>query len=79
MKIGAGMIMKQYSHLGRSEDIQLSSAPGALIAAGGAFLIGEGVVSIGYSQDQQTISTIGRVSRIAIGLGLLGWVISQSR
>jgi hypothetical protein len=68
---------KQY--LGRPADIQLTSAPGALIAASGAFLVGEGAVSIAYSQDQQTISTIGRVGRIAIGLGLLGWVISQSR
>lgn len=73
------MTRKRYPQLGRSADIQLSSAPGALIAASGAFLIGEGAVSIAYSQDQQTISTVGRLGRIAIGLGLLGWVISKSR
>ncbi len=73
------MTRKRYPHLGRSADIQLTSTPGALIAASGAFLVGEGAISIAYSQDQQTISTVGRVTRMAIGLGLLGWVISQSR
>lgn len=71
--------MKRNQSLGRTADIQLTSAPGALIASAGAFLVGEGAVSIGYSQDQQTISTVGRISRIVIGLGLLGWVISGSR
>lgn len=62
---------------GQSE-LALSSAPGALVAAGGAFLIGEGLVSIFYSQDQQTISTVGRVARIGIGLSMVGWVWSKS-
>lgn len=73
------MTKKRSPYLGGMADVYLTSPPGALIAAGGAFLVGEGAVSIGYSQDQQTISTIGRVVRIAIGLGLLGWVISESR
>lgn len=73
------MTKKRYPSLGGTADIQLSSVPGVLIAASGAFLVGEGAVSIGYSQDQQTVSTVGRLGRIVIGLGLLGWVISKSR
>jgi len=37
----------------------------------GVFLISEAVISIGYSQDQQKVSQVGRVIRIGIGVVLL--------
>jgi hypothetical protein len=64
--------------LGASSELSVSSAPGALVASGGAFLVGEGLISIFYSQDQQAVSTFGRISRIGIGLAMLGWVWSKS-
>lgn len=64
--------------MGRSTDIAINTTPGALIGTAGAILVIEGAISILFSQDQQTISTVGRVGRIGIGLSLLGWVISKS-
>lgn len=64
--------------LGRSADVAISTTPGLLIGGSGAFLAVEGLVSILYSQDQQTISTVGRVARIGIGLSMMAWVASKS-
>jgi hypothetical protein len=38
----------------------------------GAFLFGEGLSSIIWSQDQRAISHIGRVARVIIGIWLMG-------
>lgn len=70
--------VKRSFSMGRSADVAITTTPGALIATAGAFLAIEGVTSILFSQDQQTISTVGRVARIGIGVSLLGWVISKS-
>lgn len=64
--------------MGQSMNLAVASPAGALLTAGGLFLVGEGLVSIFYSKDQQTISTAGRIVRIGIGLGLLGLVYSKS-
>lgn len=64
--------------MGQSMNLAAASPAGALLCASGLFLVGEGLVSIFYSKDQQPISTVGRVARIGIGLGLLGLVYSKS-
>jgi len=64
--------------MGQSMNLAVASPAGALLTASGLFLVGEGLVSVFYSKDQQTISTVGRFARIGIGLGLLGLVYSKS-
>jgi hypothetical protein len=65
--------------MGKSMDLAVASPAGAALTASGLFLAGEGVISMLYSQDQQTISNVGRLIRIGIGGFLLGTVYRNSR
>jgi hypothetical protein len=42
-----------------------------LVKIAGGIIIVDGVASIAYSQDQRPVSTLGRITRTIIGIGLL--------
>jgi hypothetical protein len=73
-----GIHYKKGPSIGRNVNVAPTTLPGLLIGGAGAFLASEGILSMLFSQDQQTISTAGRVARIGIGLSMMGLVIAKS-